>query len=112
MYVRMFSRSKSPYEVRSTKPHDPHPRRVHTDGYPSGRLGGPCVPLLRYPNEMLASAGMESYHAFAPYGETLNSLRRALSQRGFEIMRECDLGPRTRTACGGSKTQCRILYVA
>jgi uncharacterized protein (DUF302 family) len=54
---------------------------------------------------------MESYNAFAPYGETLNRLRRALSRHGFEIMRECDLGPRIRTARDGSKTRCRILYV-
>jgi uncharacterized protein (DUF302 family) len=60
---------------------------------------------------MLSSAGIESYNSFAPYGETLNRLRRTLSQRGFEIMRECDLGPRIRTAYDGSTPQCRILYV-
>ena len=69
------------------------------------------MPLLRCPYEMLASAGMESYTAFAPYGETLNRLRRALSQHGFEIIRECDLAPRIRSFCGASTTHCRILYV-
>jgi uncharacterized protein (DUF302 family) len=109
VYLQMFSSYKSPHEVHGNKHHDPLP--MHTDGQPSGRLGGPCVLLLRRPDDMLASAGTESYNAFAPYGETLNRLRRTLSQRGFEIMRECDLGPRLRTACGGSETQCRILYV-
>jgi uncharacterized protein (DUF302 family) len=60
---------------------------------------------------MFTSAWMESYDAFAPYVETLNSLRRALSQRGFEIMRECDLGSRIRRRGRGTTLQCRILYV-
>jgi hypothetical protein len=41
----------------------------------------------------------------------LNTLRRALSQRGFEIMRECDLGSRIRQRGRGTTLQCRILYV-
>jgi uncharacterized protein (DUF302 family) len=54
---------------------------------------------------------MKSYKAFAPFAETLNKLRRTLSQRGFEIIRECDLGLRTQTNCGGHATRCRIMYV-
>ena len=60
---------------------------------------------------MLTSAGMESYNSSAPYGETLNRLRRALSQRAFEIMRECNLGPRIRPRSGEATTNCRVLYV-
>ncbi|MGH9627489.1 MAG: hypothetical protein ACRD7E_03885 [Bryobacteraceae bacterium] len=59
---------------------------------------------------MLTSAWMESYDAFAPYAATLKTLRRALSQRGFEIMRECDLGSRIRRR-RGTTLHCRILYV-
>lgn len=67
-------------------------------GHPSGRLGKPWVPSPRRRDDyMLASATMESYSAVTPFKETLNRLRRALSRRGFEIMRECDL------ACGSGR---------
>jgi uncharacterized protein (DUF302 family) len=60
--------------------------------------------------QALAGAAMESYSSAAPYDETLKKLRRALSRRGFEILRECDLQPRMRTGLKEPE-QCRILYV-
>jgi uncharacterized protein (DUF302 family) len=60
---------------------------------------------------MLASAGMETYDSVTPFHETLKRLRRALSRRGFEIMRECDAASRVRTYCGGNSGHCRILYI-
>ena len=62
--------------------------------------------------QMLTSAGMESYNSLASYDETLNSLRRVLSQRAFEIIHECDLGPRIQARRGGKAVNCRVLYVA
>jgi uncharacterized protein (DUF302 family) len=86
---------------------------LNEEGHPSGRLGGPGVPSpRRHHDHMLASAGMESYNALAGYEETLSGLRKALSQRGFEILRECELGPKLRTRRGAKPARCRILYVA
>jgi uncharacterized protein (DUF302 family) len=101
----MFNRYKTPLEVRGCNDHASHPQCRLTHGHPSGRLGAPSV------DRMLASAWTESYDAFAPFAETLNRLRRALSQHGFEIIRECDLGLRIQTHSGGNATQCRIMYV-
>ena len=81
-------------------------------GHPSGRLGKPWVPSPRRQDDyMLASATMESYSAVTPFKETLNRLRRALSRRGFEIMRECDLASRIRPQWRRKLGPCRMLYV-
>ena len=81
-------------------------------GHPSGRLGGPWAPSRRRQDDhMLASATMESYSAVTPFKETLNRLRRALSRRGFEIMRECDLASRIRPQWRSNSGSCRMLYV-
>jgi uncharacterized protein (DUF302 family) len=108
----MFTKYKTPREVLASSHEHSHRKRTRTDGRPSGRLGGPSVlSLCRPSDQMLKSAGMESYNALAPYGETLNRLRRALSQRSLEIMRECDLGLRIRARSGRKTGNCRILYV-
>src|SRR5688572_26701406 len=108
----MFTRHKTLTQVLGSNHSDTHQKRVRTDGRPSGRLGGPSILSVCRPSDpMLTSAGMESYNSSAPYGETLNRLRRALSQRAFEIMRECNLGPRIRPRSGEATTNCRVLYV-
>ncbi len=108
----MFTEFKTPREVLASSHERSHPKRTRTDGRPSGRLGGPSVlSLCRPSNQMLTDAGMASYNSLAPYGETLNRLRRALSQRSLEIMRECDLGLRIRARCGRKTANCRVLYV-
>jgi uncharacterized protein (DUF302 family) len=109
----MYTRHKTPSEVPGCNDHASHTRCMLTHGLPSGRLGGPSVPSLNERHhQMLTSAWMESYEAIAPFAETLNKLRRTLSQHGFEIMRECDLGLRIQMRCGGHATHCRIMYVA
>ncbi len=111
-FAYMFTRHKTLTEVLGSNRSDTHQKRVCTDGRRSGRFGGPSVLSVCRPSDpMLTSAGMESYNSSAPYGETLNRLRRAVSQRAFEIMRECDLGPRIRSRSGGTATNCRVLYV-
>ena len=108
----MFTRHKTLTEVLGSSRSDTYQKRVCIDGRPSGRLGGPSVlSVCRPSDQMLTSAGMESYNSLEPYGETLNRLRRALSQRAFEIIRECDLGLRIRARRGGKAANCRVLYV-
>src|SRR5262245_47878801 len=98
----MFTRYKISREVRGCNDHASHPLCMLTHGHPSGRLGGPSVASLHDRcDQMLTSAWTESYEAFAPFAETLNKLKRALSQHGLEIIRECDLGLRIQTHYGG-----------
>lgn len=109
----MFTRHKTLIEVPGSTRSDTHQKRVCSDGRPSGRLGGPSVlPVCGPSDQMLTSAGMQSYNSPEPYSETLNRLRKALSQCAFEIIRECDLGPRIRARRGGKAANCRVLYVA
>ena len=80
---------------------------------PSGRLGGPGVPAVRRNDPLLPGVGMDSYSADVPFAQALYRLRRALSQNGFDILRECDVGSRIRPRNeSDSATQYRILYVA
>jgi hypothetical protein len=69
-----------------------------------------AVPLGPETSAELSTAGGVVYAPTLCDG-TLDRLRRALSQRAFEIMRECDLGLRIRTRCGGETRRCRILYL-
>lgn len=109
----MLTQFKKPHENSWRSHVDAVGERRHRDDCrPSGRHGGPGAHVARRNDPVPLSVGMESYRTLLPFDEALNRLKRALSRSGFEILRECDIGPRIRGRCGSDlPPQCRILYV-